>query len=160
MSKWSLYQVLGIILLVAAFILFDWMAGDFINVLASMESEIGMQLFVGSVIYLLVSFNYLMLYWQMQKKDSAFFDRPVWEKGPLVFGVMEGLLIVLFLWFGLAGDPVSQQWLVHAFLVLFISVTYLLIVSIVSKYVDKDESVIKSSYAGTVVFLIVAILLV
>lgn len=157
MMKWSVYQVLAFCGLIAVFFLYQSIGESLLYVF---DSPLWRQSFVGIVIFLLVSFNYLMLLWQYQKKGSSFFEHVLWKKGPVLFGVVELLLITLFILFGLVGDPMEQRWLVHLFLVGLISVTYVWIVSFVVTFNQREEAVLKTSYIGTVLLLIVGILFV
>ncbi len=105
-----------------------------------------------------------MFFFQIEKHKDLF-QSVFWNKAPITFIIVAVCLITLFIIFGVTGDLFvwveNQRWLIYLFMTLFISVFYLIVISFVSKYNNlPPKSIIKVSFYGTFLFIVISIFLI
>lgn len=160
-SKWSIFQLLNIAALVTLIFLFEKIGYILFDALLSNGSSIMIQLYFAIAILLTVSFNYFGIYCQLKKSSDQIFQHKFWRNGIKVFGLSLVILIFVILWFGFTGDifiVVEQnRWVMYFIAALFISMTYFMMVSVVSKFENSPFSIIKMSFYATYLLLVISI---
>lgn len=163
-TKWNLFQVINVFLLFVLFFFIETVGRDLFSYLVINKYVILLQFYIVTIIFVVLGFNYLTIRFQINKKESNIFNTSFWRKAPIFFGGCLLLLCGVFLYFGLKSGDFSFveeiRWIIYIFLTLFISFSYLLAVSIAAKFNDSPKSVIKISFWGTFVTLIISIFLV
>ncbi|MFS0689268.1 hypothetical protein AB1K89_08505 [Sporosarcina sp. 179-K 8C2 HS] len=91
----------------------------------------------------------LLLFWQ-SKKGKPLFKHRIWRIMPAVAGIWLFLSIIVFLILGmtvLAGMGTGMHWLLDLFIIYFLAIFYLLILSIVVRFgkVQRDTNTISVS---------------
>ncbi|MBN9653254.1 hypothetical protein J0K78_03170 [Halobacillus sp. GSS1] len=160
-NKWSFFQLLNLAALITLIILFEKIGYILFDAFLSNGSSIMMQIYFAVAILLTVSFNYFWIYCQVKKSSGNIFHNKFWRNGIKVFGLSLMILILTILVSGFTGDIFiiveQNRWVMYLMAVLFISITYFMMVSIVSKFENSPFSIIKMSFYATSIMLVISI---
>ncbi|MBX0356065.1 hypothetical protein [Halobacillus sp. Nhm2S1] len=160
-NTWSLLQWVNVAALITLIMLFEKMGYMLFDAFLSNGSSIMMQIYFAVAILLTVSFNYIWIYCQLKKSNMNIFQNKFWRNGIKVFGLSLVILIFAILLFGFTGDIFTlveqHRWIMYLMAVLFISITYFMMLCIVSKFENSPFSIIKMSFYATSIMLVISI---
>lgn len=158
-SKWTFYQLLGLIALIVLFIFTEGLKKNFS---ASSSSNLSLVSTAG-MIFLLVTWLYLMFYFQLKKKPQIM-DHKVWKFMPLlVVGVLFLSMVTLMLLLMMGPmDEWVEQWrgLIYGMMMYFILLFYFFVIALVHKLSDSKDNVIHHSYLWTLGLLLIVIFII
>lgn len=159
--KWTLYQLLIILVLIVLLYLVDGfgisiaITGDTSN-----EGRIFRSLLIAGVLIALVACIYLIMFFQ-QKKNPNMLSHPIWSKMPIITFVVGFISIVLFLSLGTFGplmDWVDHlRWLLYLLAIYFIWLFFLFVLSIIVKIKRSQYRVLDLTFLWTCLLLLVSI---
>ncbi|CDQ20840.1 hypothetical protein SAMN05192559_10823 [Halobacillus karajensis] len=155
--------MLSIIGLFAFFFSVETIGSDLFTSFVSNNNSTFIQFSVGLLILVLLGFSFFLTSFQNKKYEGNIFKSNFWRSAPFIFVIAETLLIVLFIVFGVTGDLFvwveNQRWIIYLFMTSFILILYLAVVSIVARFNESSQSILKVSFYGSFLFLIISILM-
>ncbi|WP_130859344.1 hypothetical protein [Gracilibacillus phocaeensis] len=82
-KKWSIYQIISIFVLALFFIFIEIKGHDLFSAFISSSQSGAIQLSISLFILVILGFNYLIVYFQIQKHED-FFQHRFWKKVPVI----------------------------------------------------------------------------
>lgn len=156
-SKWTFYQLLGLIALIILFYFTEGLRKDF----AVSPSGKFAVFSIAAMIFVLVTWLYIIFCFQL-KKTPNIMKHKAWRMMPFIIIVIGLISIVMFIFCVTMGPDWIGQWkgLLYVSIMYFMILFYFFVISIVHKLSGSNEHVIHHSYLWTVGLLLVAIFLI
>lgn len=161
MRRWSLYSILATILLAFVIILVEGSQFDIAVSSQINQTEVFIRkLLPMGFILAITAWIYLLLYAQLQKHPDMFQHR-IWQKMPVFLFIIGTLSILIFMMLGFFGPLMywvrGSYWLNDVFIIYFIFLLFLFVLSVVQKDVTPDNKAVHISFLWTTVILVVVI---
>ncbi|MCG7336068.1 hypothetical protein MHZ95_12420 [Sporosarcina sp. ACRSM] len=143
MSKWTAYQLLGAAGLLALLTFINLCREQVSTLFTFVDSFIPSSILVIFFTIILVIWGLATLLFLQEKKGKPLFVHKIWRIMPGIMSVVLFLSIVIFIALGmtvLADLNDAMKWIIDVLVIYFMSVFYMLILSIVIRYGKNDTS--------------------
>ena len=160
MSKWSSYQLLIIIGFTVLLVVNNMFAEQLAKILSFVNSFIEPSLVVYFFTVILIIWGFAITLLLQEKKGKPLFVHKVWRIMPAILGVMLILSVVILLTLGvtlLSDVPPEIRWVLDLSVIYFLSLSFLLTLSIMLRYGKPDTSKGVISKSANITVLIILI---
>lgn len=165
MSKWTLYQMLIILVFTALVVVNNIYTLQITKLFSLVERFIEPSIIVFFITVIIVTWGFSFILLCQEKKGSKLFVHKVWRIMPAIIGLLLVLSFIVFLILGatvLSNVTLDMRWIIDIGVIYFLILFYLLILSIMLRYGKSETSkgLVISSANITVLTLLAVVLLI